>query len=217
MEIETEEDEKLKLKASKPFPYKPEDKEGDDILDIERKQSMESSLSLDAEAVEKQREEQLAEKEIDEKERQKFEVENAPLYFRAMATLIDYGLVYFLVVSYSAVASLIRGIVFSKYSRIDYSNQLHIDGFLIWIAITFFLIFVLPVLFTGNTLGKKILSIQFEDIDGGPSSKLAIIFREILYKPFSMLTVVGLIPVLTDGKHRQGFHDKLANTLVIKK
>jgi uncharacterized RDD family membrane protein YckC len=73
---------------------------------------------------------------------------------------------------------------------------------------------------TGQTVGKRLLSIQVVDAETGEVPRLDQAARRIapaivgLVPYVGFLGVVMYLPALWDGR-RQGFHDRFANTIVI--
>ncbi len=67
----------------------------------------------------------------------------------------------------------------------------------------------------GQTLGKKLMNIRVIKADGGPLSDSDAILRYIGYYINSFVIGIGWIWALFD-KDRQGWHDKIASTYVVK-
>ncbi len=68
----------------------------------------------------------------------------------------------------------------------------------------------------GATPGMKMLNIRVvREVDGGPVTGGQAILRLIGYWINSLVFYIGFIWILIDA-HRQGWHDKLANTVVIE-
>lgn len=69
---------------------------------------------------------------------------------------------------------------------------------------------------TGQTLGKRFLGIRIIREDGGPLTYRAAVLRHFVGYPLSLLVAgLGLCWALWDPR-QQGWHDKIARTLVIK-
>lgn len=70
---------------------------------------------------------------------------------------------------------------------------------------------------TGQTVGKKLMGIRVVDIQGTRPSMGKFFLREIIGKMLvNQLTLdIGYLWVLWDSK-RQGLHDKIASTYVVK-
>ena len=68
----------------------------------------------------------------------------------------------------------------------------------------------------GQTIGKMALGIKVVDAEGDSPPMTAVLMRETVGKAVSaMVIMVGFIVILFDGK-RQGWHDKIAGTFVVK-
>lgn len=68
----------------------------------------------------------------------------------------------------------------------------------------------------GQTLGKKALGIKVVDSEGKTPSVVTFFLREIVGKIVSaIILLIGYLMILWDDK-RQGLHDKIAGTYVIK-
>lgn len=68
----------------------------------------------------------------------------------------------------------------------------------------------------GQTIGKMALGIKVVDAEGDNPPMTAVLMRETIGKAVSaMVVLVGFIVILFDGK-RQGWHDKIAGTFVVK-
>ncbi|PIP91887.1 MAG: hypothetical protein COW01_11845 [Bdellovibrionales bacterium CG12_big_fil_rev_8_21_14_0_65_38_15] len=73
---------------------------------------------------------------------------------------------------------------------------------------------IIPTCSSRKSLGKKILSIRigskFED---GKVSKKCIFIREVIIKPLSLLSVVGILIIFVNSK-RRALHDYICGTAV---
>lgn len=68
----------------------------------------------------------------------------------------------------------------------------------------------------GQTLGKKVMGIKVVDVGGKTPGVLTFFLREIVGKTVSALILfIGYLMIIWDGK-KQGLHDKIASTYVIK-
>lgn len=69
---------------------------------------------------------------------------------------------------------------------------------------------------SGQTLGKKFLGIKVIKIDGTKPTIIDFVIRELFGKALSALVLyIGFLMIIWD-KNRQGLHDKLAKTYVVK-
>jgi uncharacterized RDD family membrane protein YckC len=68
----------------------------------------------------------------------------------------------------------------------------------------------------GQTLGKRILGIRVVSADGGRLGYRAVLLRHLVGYPLNLLCGgLGFLWMLWDSK-QQGWHDKLAGTIVIR-
>ena len=67
----------------------------------------------------------------------------------------------------------------------------------------------------GQTLGKKAMGIRVVQVDGQPLNYKTAILRYVGYYVSGVVLLLGYIWVMFDPK-KQGWHDKIANTYVVK-
>lgn len=68
----------------------------------------------------------------------------------------------------------------------------------------------------GQTLGKKVMGIKVVDAKGQTPNMLTFFLREIVGRLVSGIILgIGYLMVLWDGR-KQGLHDKIASTYVVK-
>lgn len=86
-----------------------------------------------------------------------------------------------------------------------------------WINFISLIYYVVMTYYYGATLGKKALGIKVVDASGGNKLSFGqVILRELVGKFVSAIVILlGFIWILFDAK-KQGWHDKIANTVVIK-
>lgn len=84
-------------------------------------------------------------------------------------------------------------------------------------SLIFWLYFVLFTFFWGATLGKKFMGIKVVDVStSNKPDFIKVIVREVAGKFISAIVIgLGFIWILFDKK-KQGWHDKMANTFVVK-
>jgi uncharacterized RDD family membrane protein YckC len=70
-------------------------------------------------------------------------------------------------------------------------------------------------LWPGQTLGMKALGVRVVRADGRPVSILTAIIRYVVLVVCFLIVGLGILWVAFDGK-KQGWHDKVAGTVVIK-
>ncbi len=93
--------------------------------------------------------------------------------------------------------------------RVDYV----LSG-LIFVAF-YFVVFIPLLTFTAKSPGKFVAKILVDDIDGGDIGFMRTVFREMIFKPISILTVFGaLMPFM--NSQRRALHDFLAKSIVRK-
>ena len=69
----------------------------------------------------------------------------------------------------------------------------------------------------GQTLGKKALGIKVVDIEGKTPTYMTFFLREVVGKLISGIILgIGYLMVIWDP-NKQGLHDKIASTYVVKK
>jgi uncharacterized RDD family membrane protein YckC len=79
------------------------------------------------------------------------------------------------------------------------------------ILFNFFYFYVLD----GQSFGKRLIGIRLVRADGGNVGWKTVLVRHLIGYPLSLLPFgLGFIWALWDSKH-QGWHDKIANTIVI--
>jgi uncharacterized RDD family membrane protein YckC len=68
----------------------------------------------------------------------------------------------------------------------------------------------------GQSFGKRMIGLRVVRLDGAPMDYQTALIRHIIGYPLSLLFFgMGLLWVLWDPK-QQGWHDKLAKTIVVK-
>lgn len=69
---------------------------------------------------------------------------------------------------------------------------------------------------TGQTVGKKVMKIKVVDANGNKPSYLTFFLRDYIGKAISaIIFFIGFFMILWD-KNKQGLHDKIASTYVVK-
>lgn len=67
-----------------------------------------------------------------------------------------------------------------------------------------------------QTLGKKVMGLRVVDVQGNTPSLMTFFLREVIGKIVSaVILMIGYLMILWDGR-KQGLHDKIAGTFVIK-
>jgi uncharacterized RDD family membrane protein YckC len=133
---------------------------------------------------------------------------------RLVAYIIDAVITWLLII----VVSIVLGGVMAAGASAN-SGAVAGSGLLVW----FLAIFVIwlgyfPFFWArgGATPGMKMLHIRVvREVDGGPVTGGQAILRLIGYWISSFIFYLGFIWILIDA-HKQGWHDKIANTVVIE-
>jgi uncharacterized RDD family membrane protein YckC len=83
-------------------------------------------------------------------------------------------------------------------------------------ALVIFFNYIYFYLRRGQSFGKRFIGVRVVRIDGRPIDYQTAVLRHIVGYPLSLLFFgLGIVWVLWD-RRRQGWHDKLAKTVVIK-
>ncbi|MFY9484815.1 MAG: RDD family protein [Patescibacteria group bacterium] len=78
------------------------------------------------------------------------------------------------------------------------------------------LYFVLTTKYFGATFGKMAFGMEVRRVDGKPLDWTTVILREVIGKTISTITaLLGFLWIAWDSR-KQGFHDKIADTVVVK-
>ncbi len=78
----------------------------------------------------------------------------------------------------------------------------------------FLLLYVFPVFSMKRTIGKVFTKVEIEDINHGLVGGFRVVLREIVLKPISILTIIGIVIAFTNKKKRS-LHDYLTATYII--
>lgn len=162
---------------------------------------------------------QLAEK-LNEEERVRDVFHYAHPIKRALAMFLDmlaylasvYFTKFFLFPLYSLVVS------FTDKYKLDFSvtEETFLEyGFWFLVVFNYFLLFAVGTAFYNRTIGKKFLGIFVREEERFSLSITNMITREMIFKPLSILSVVGVSMMFFNNK-KQSLHDRLAKTLVIE-
>jgi uncharacterized RDD family membrane protein YckC len=83
-------------------------------------------------------------------------------------------------------------------------------------AVVIFFNYVYFYMRRGQSFGKRFIGVRVVRIDGRPLDYQTALLRHIVGYPLSILFFgLGIVWVLWDGR-RQGWHDKLAKTVVVR-
>jgi uncharacterized RDD family membrane protein YckC len=83
------------------------------------------------------------------------------------------------------------------------------------IIVGIFLGVIVPVSFFNTSLGKKLTKLRVRGDQNYTITLSKAVKREVIFKPISMVLIVGFIMPFFD-KEKRSLHDRLAGTLVIK-
>lgn len=131
---------------------------------------------------------------------------------RVCAYLIDLIFINFLLIIVRSFAWIIKlfnpNMFFFKTILFDFSL------YNIFIYIIISLYFIITTYYFHATLGKKIMKIKVENINGEKLTIFNVIYRETIGRFLSSILYIGYIMISLD-KYKMGIHDKLCNTCVI--
>jgi uncharacterized RDD family membrane protein YckC len=95
------------------------------------------------------------------------------------------------------------------------ATAIWVIGYLVSAVVIFFN-FIHFYMQRGQSFGKRFIGIRVVRTDGRPIDYQTAVLRHIVGYPLSiMLFGLGVVWMLLDGR-RQGWHDKLAKTVVVK-
>lgn len=117
-------------------------------------------------------------------------------------------------------AIFIDGVIISIASSLVSTTSINADNGMIGSSTPGFLVgglyYVLMWTYSGGqTLGKKVMKIRVVREDGKPVDLQTSILRYLGYMVSGLVFGLGFLWVLFDAR-RQGWHDKIAHTLVVK-
>jgi uncharacterized RDD family membrane protein YckC len=129
---------------------------------------------------------------------------------RIGAALVDIGILFFIFLSV--------GVLVGDTDTSDDGASVYLEGpgFIAFVAISL-LYYFLPEASTGQTLGKRILGVRVEGLDGRPASTGAVAIRTLLRLVDSLpfLYLLGLLVALVTPR-RQRIGDLAARTVVTR-
>ena len=141
----------------------------------------------------------------------KKQVALASIGLRCGAFLLDYILMLLVL----AITVLLAYYLKRRWELPEVANVVLLIGYLLT-AIVLFLNLVYYAERDGQTFGKRFIGIRVIRTDGRPLDFRALVLRHFIGYPLAMLcSGLGLLWALWDSK-QQGWHDKLAGTLVVK-
>lgn len=97
---------------------------------------------------------------------------------------------------------------------LTYSGSENLAGNLLRIGLSL-AYYVLTTWQSGSTLGKRIMKIKVVTQNGSKATLTTVLLREVVGKFVSTIVIgLGYLWVLFDAK-KQGWHDKIAKTIVV--
>ncbi len=111
----------------------------------------------------------------------------------------------------------IETVCFDIFSLLSLENSFLNNRSYLFIFINFVILsmtfYMVPILFFKRSFGKKICKVRiYSSLGEAPTSKV-LFMREAVFKPLSLMTVIGVLVIFIDKK-RRGFHDKMADTII---
>jgi uncharacterized RDD family membrane protein YckC len=117
------------------------------------------------------------------------------------------------------IAYIIDGILVSIVTAIivfaGYGGFGHSLEFLLIASVLYVLYFTLFEVYMGATIGKRLLGLQVELVNGGKITFEKALIRN-LSKFLGLVIIDWLIGILTPGDKRQKFSDRYAGTIVVQ-
>ena len=110
------------------------------------------------------------------------------------------------------LSSIISSIDLPAISKMMEVSEIRVATIYIMIMLLFY--FIVPVI-SGKTIGKMFFNLIIDDKDGGRIGVFRTFLREIILKPLSLLTVIGLASMFFN-KSRVTLHDLIIKSVVRK-
>jgi len=130
---------------------------------------------------------------------------------RCSAFLLDY----ILTLLAPALTLVLAVYVKRRWASSTTSTIIVVVGYLATAVVIFFN-YVYSYMRRGQSFGKRFIGVRVVRTDGRPIDYQTAVLRHIVGYPLSILLLgLGVVWMLWDGR-RQGWHDKLAKTVVVK-
>src|SRR5215470_17913788 len=130
---------------------------------------------------------------------------------RCSAFLLDY----ILTLLAPALALVLAVYVKRRLMNSTAATAIEVVGYLAT-AVVFFFNYVYSYMRRGQSFGKRFIGVRVVRTDGRPIDYQTAVLRHIVGYPLSILLFgLGIVWMLWDGR-RQGWHDKLARTVVVR-
>lgn len=149
------------------------------------------------------------------------EINYGGFWRRAVAFLIDKTILNFtsLILFFIGILALGSGFKSCGYSpSLEIFTELTVNFLIVYYIMTTLLYVLYFTYFhgtTGQTIGKKILGLKVVQSTGEPMTLGIAFLRWVGYIISGLILYLGFIWIAFDGK-KQGWHDKIAGTCVIK-
>jgi uncharacterized RDD family membrane protein YckC len=145
----------------------------------------------------------------------------ASLVKRTAAQLIDLFVLFilFILSAYFVPVGIKVCQIFMERSKLKFMYDMMTTSQLVQLVIFTFYVFIIFVVFlsiTNTTIGKKIMRLEVRGSEYYPLSIMKAFLRELVFKPLSFLTVVGILYAWVNPEKRT-FHDLLSSTIVVAK
>ena len=135
---------------------------------------------------------------------------------RSLALLLDLASIYFLSVILGAIAVVILSIgsdTAISEGVFETSNSVLVAGNVMNLVLNLFYFTYFPAFF-GQTLGKKVFKLQIVKVSGEPIGAGTAFLRWVGYLVSGLFFFLGFLWIIFDSK-KQGWHDKIAETVVL--
>lgn len=127
-----------------------------------------------------------------------------------IAFLAIVGFVYFLSIWQISLFQMLGNIIYKDISILNLNSASLVLIFLLYI-----LFFTIPLVGSGKSPGKFLMGISCKTSQMEPLSIFMALFREVVIKPISMVSILGALIILCNAKNK-GLHDYICGTLVVK-
>ena len=106
--------------------------------------------------------------------------------------------------------------IVTSFVRADDPQAITWTTFLLSILLQLTYFALIPVIWDGQTVGKRMMSIRIVRLNGEPITFWSMFLRNFLgYTISGAVFSLGYIWILFDDR-KQGWHDKIANTVVVR-
>jgi uncharacterized RDD family membrane protein YckC len=109
--------------------------------------------------------------------------------------------------------------IFNERAKLKFMYDAATNSLLVHLGIfafDFFIVFVLFLALSGTSVGKKVMGLYVRNKYNHTISLPQAFLREMIYKPLSALSIVGVLYALINDE-KKTLHDLLASTIVVSK